>query len=57
MLTDVPVDASVFNDEPFGATVAIRGFDTLGEAITEANRLPYGPASDVFTRSLANAAV
>ena len=33
----------VFNDEPFGPMAAIRGFDTLDEAIAEANRLPYRP--------------
>jgi succinate-semialdehyde dehydrogenase / glutarate-semialdehyde dehydrogenase len=55
VLTDVPLEASVFNDEPFGPIAAIRGFDTLDEAITEANRLPFGLASYAFTRSLANA--
>ncbi len=35
MLTDVPLDAMVFNQEPFGPMAAIRGFDTLDEAITE----------------------
>ncbi|MFT0171834.1 NAD-dependent succinate-semialdehyde dehydrogenase [Paraburkholderia mimosarum] len=54
VLTDVPLEASVFNDEPFGPIAAIRGFDTLDEAIGEANRLPYGLASYAFTRSLAN---
>lgn len=54
VLTDVPLEASVFNDEPFGPIAAIRGFDTLEEAIAEANRLPYGLASYAFTRSLTN---
>ena len=55
VLTDVPLDARVFNDEPFGPVAAIRAFNTLDEAIAEANRLPYGLAAYAFTRSLKNA--
>ncbi len=55
VLTDVPLDAMVFNDEPFGPMAAIRGFNTLDEAIAEANRLPFGLAGYAFTRSLKNA--
>ena len=55
ILTDVPLDAKVFNDEPFGPMAAIRPFNTLEEAISEANRLPYGLAGYAFTRSLKNA--
>ncbi|MGF6524944.1 NAD-dependent succinate-semialdehyde dehydrogenase [Variovorax sp. PvP013] len=55
VLTDVSLDADVFNNEPFGPIAAIRGFDTLDEAIAEANRLPYGLAGYAFTRSIANA--
>src|SRR6185295_8620794 len=55
VLTDVPLDADVFNNEPFGPVAAIRVFDTLDEAITEANRLPYGLAGYAFTRSIRNA--
>jgi len=55
LLADVPLDAQVFNDEPFGPMAAIRSFDTLDEAIAEANRLPYGLAGYAFTRSLKNA--
>ncbi len=55
VITDVPLDARVFNDEPFGPVAAIRGFNTLEEAIAEANRLPYGLAAYAFTRSLKNA--
>ncbi|SCU90691.1 Alpha-ketoglutaric semialdehyde dehydrogenase [Cupriavidus necator] len=52
VLTDVPLDADVFNNEPFGPVVAIRGFDTLDEAVAEANRLEYGLAGYAFTRSI-----
>ncbi len=55
ILSDVPLDAKVFNDEPFGPMAAIRGFNTLEEAIVEANRLPYGLAGYAFTKSLKNA--
>jgi succinate-semialdehyde dehydrogenase/glutarate-semialdehyde dehydrogenase len=55
VLTDVPLDAKVFNEEPFGPMAAIRPFNTLDEAIAEANRLPYGLAGYAFTSSLKNA--
>lgn len=55
ILAHVPLDASVFNDEPFGPVAAIRGFDTMEEALKEANRLSYGLASYAFTQSLKTA--
>ena len=55
IFTDVPLDAKVFNDEPFGPMAAIRRFNTLDDAIAEANRLPYGLAGYAFTKSLKNA--
>ncbi|WP_137891354.1 NAD-dependent succinate-semialdehyde dehydrogenase [Ramlibacter sp. 2FC] len=55
VLDEVPLDAMIFNDEPFGPVAAIRGFRTLDEAIQESNRLPYGLAGYAFTRSLKNA--
>lgn len=55
VLNEVPTDAAVFNDEPFGPVAAVRGFRHLDEAIAEANRLSYGLAGYAFTRSLANA--
>jgi len=55
ILSDVPREAKVFNDEPFGPMAAIRPFDTLEDAIGEANRLPYGLAGYGFTKSLKNA--
>ncbi|MGE8319975.1 MAG: NAD-dependent succinate-semialdehyde dehydrogenase [Comamonas sp.] len=54
ILTDVPLDASVFNDEPFGPIAALRSFDRLEDAIAEANRLPYGLAAYAYTRSYKN---
>jgi succinate-semialdehyde dehydrogenase/glutarate-semialdehyde dehydrogenase len=55
VLANVPLNARVFNDEPFGPMAAIRSFDKLEEAIAEANRLPYGLAGYAFTKSLKNA--
>jgi len=55
ILADVPLTASVFNDEPFGPIAAIRGFDQLEDAIAEANRLPFGLSAYAYTRSLKNA--
>jgi succinate-semialdehyde dehydrogenase/glutarate-semialdehyde dehydrogenase len=55
VLADVPLDARLFNDEPFGPVAGIRGFTTLDEAIAEANRLSFGLAGYAFTRSLKNA--
>lgn len=54
VLDDVPLGADVFNNEPFGPVAAVRGFDTLDEAIAEANRLPYGLAAYAFTRAFNN---
>jgi succinate-semialdehyde dehydrogenase/glutarate-semialdehyde dehydrogenase len=55
VMADVPLDARVFNEEPFGPVAAIRAFDSIDDAITEANRLSYGLAGYAFTRSLKNA--
>jgi succinate-semialdehyde dehydrogenase/glutarate-semialdehyde dehydrogenase len=54
ILADVPKEAKIFNDEPFGPVAAIQPFDTLEEAIAESNRLPIGLAGYAFTRSLKN---
>ena len=55
ILSDVPLDAKVFNEEPFGPMAAIRTFETMDEVIVESNRLPFGLASYAFTKSLKNA--
>ncbi|MEM9356360.1 MAG: NAD-dependent succinate-semialdehyde dehydrogenase [Pseudomonadota bacterium] len=51
VLTNVPHSAKVMNEEPFGPLAVISPFETLDEAVTEANRLPYGLASYAYTRS------
>ena len=55
VLADVPTDARIMNDEPFGPVAIINRFASLDEAIGEANRLPYGLAAFGFTRSSATA--
>jgi succinate-semialdehyde dehydrogenase/glutarate-semialdehyde dehydrogenase len=51
ILADVPLSAAVMQEEPFGPLAVVLPFDTLDEAITEANRLPYGLAAYGFTES------
>lgn len=55
VLTDVPIQADIMNHEPFGPVAAMRAFDTLDEAIEQANRLPLGLAAYAFTESLRTA--
>ena len=55
VLTHVPLDANVVNQEPFGPMAAVRSFSKIEDAVAEANRLPYGLAGYGFTRSLKNA--
>jgi succinate-semialdehyde dehydrogenase/glutarate-semialdehyde dehydrogenase len=55
VIDGVPLSARIFNDEPFGPVAAVRGFQTMEEAVAEANRLPFGLAGYAFTRSLQHA--
>lgn len=55
VLDNVPIEARLLNDEPFGPVAAVRSFENLDEAIAESNRLSYGLAGYAFTRSLKNA--
>ncbi len=51
VLADVPLEARVMNEEPFGPIALMRPFKTLDEAIEQANRLPYGLAAYCFTEN------
>jgi succinate-semialdehyde dehydrogenase / glutarate-semialdehyde dehydrogenase len=51
VLTDVPMEARVMSEEPFGPLAIISPFQGFDDVVTEANRLPYGLASYAFTRS------
>lgn len=53
VLADVPITARAMNEEPFGPLALMRPFDSVDEAIAEANRLQYGLAAYAFTRSTA----
>ena len=50
-LADVPNEANIMNDEPFGPVAVSRPFDTFDEVIEQANRLPYGLAAFAFTEN------
>jgi len=50
VLTGVPEDARLMNEEPFGPLALINRVDSVEEAIQRANRLPYGLASYAFTQ-------
>jgi succinate-semialdehyde dehydrogenase / glutarate-semialdehyde dehydrogenase len=51
VLTDVPKDARIMNEEPFGPVAVINTFKTFDDVVEEANRLPYGLAAYAYTRS------
>jgi len=53
VLTDVPLNARIMNEEPFGPVAPISAFSDLDEAIAEANRLPFGLAAYAYTKSAA----
>jgi succinate-semialdehyde dehydrogenase/glutarate-semialdehyde dehydrogenase len=55
VLTDVPHDARIMNEEPFGPIVTVEPFRRIEDAIAESNRLAYGLAAYAYTRSTANA--
>ncbi len=49
VLADVPDNAKVMNEEPFGPVAPITHFNTFDEVVESANSLPFGLASYVFT--------
>ena len=53
VLANVPLAARIMNEEPFGPVAIVNPFDTEQEALAEANRLPYGLASYLYTVSAA----
>ncbi len=55
VLANVPTTAKIMNDEPFGPVAIINRFSTFDDAVTEANRLPFGLASYAFTGSVKTA--
>ena len=51
VITELENTAQAMNGEPFGPMAIINPFKTFDEAVTEANRLPYGLAAYAWTRS------
>jgi succinate-semialdehyde dehydrogenase / glutarate-semialdehyde dehydrogenase len=51
VLTDVPMDSRIMNEEPFGPVAVISPFKGLDDVVEEANRLPFGLAAYAYTRS------
>jgi succinate-semialdehyde dehydrogenase/glutarate-semialdehyde dehydrogenase len=51
VIADVPMDARVMHEEPFGPIAVLMPFDTLADGLAEANRLPYGLSAYAFTRN------
>ena len=49
VLSEVPLDAAIMNEEPFGPVAIINRFEDEAAMIQEANRLPYGLAAYAWT--------
>lgn len=56
VMRDVPDDALIMVDEPFGPLAPLTVFDTFEEVIQRANALPYALAAYIFTRDGTTAA-
>jgi acyl-CoA reductase-like NAD-dependent aldehyde dehydrogenase len=57
VLDEVPTDAPVRAEEVFGPVLTVRAFETLDEALQEANDTEYGLAAFVMTHDLHTAIV
>ncbi|KGE02391.1 aldehyde dehydrogenase [Rhizobium sp. YS-1r] len=51
VLADVPDDARIMSEEPFGPVAVLNRFSDFDDAIAKANKLPYGLAAYGFTNS------
>jgi succinate-semialdehyde dehydrogenase/glutarate-semialdehyde dehydrogenase len=56
VVTDVPDDAKIMTEEPFGPVAPIVAFKTFDEVVERANSLEFGLAAYAFTTSEKNAA-
>jgi len=50
VLTEVPDNARIMNEEPFGPVAVMLRFKETDEMLDRANKLPYGLASYAFTK-------
>jgi succinate-semialdehyde dehydrogenase/glutarate-semialdehyde dehydrogenase len=55
VITDIPDDALVMTEEPFGPVAPLVRFSEFDQVIARANSLPFGLAAYAFTRSNATA--
>jgi succinate-semialdehyde dehydrogenase / glutarate-semialdehyde dehydrogenase len=55
ILADVPDNAALMSEEPFGPVAAVASFSSLDDAIARANSTPFGLAAYAFTGSHARA--
>lgn len=51
VVTDVSASMRIMNEEPFGPVALMMPFKEIEDAVSEANRLPYGLAAYAFSRS------
>mgnify|MGYP001255578611 CR=1 FL=1 len=49
VLSEVPDEAKIMNEEPFGPLAPMTNFNSFDEVVERANSLPFGLASYVFT--------
>lgn len=49
VLANVPMNARIMHEEPFGPIAVLRPFDTIKDGLEEANRLPYALSAYAFT--------
>lgn len=49
VMADVPEDARIMNEEPFGPVAPVAAFKSMDDVIEKANKLEFGLASYVFT--------
>lgn len=50
ILVDVPHDAKLLTEEPFGPVLPVIPFDSIDEAVKLANATPYGLMASIFTK-------
>ena len=51
VLSEIPLEADIMSEEPFGPVALINPFRTEDDMLAEANRLPYGLAAYAWTES------
>jgi succinate-semialdehyde dehydrogenase/glutarate-semialdehyde dehydrogenase len=52
VISEVPLDADIMNEEPFGPVAIVNPYSSEEDMIAEANRLPYGLAAYSWTNDV-----